>query len=93
MQAKYLADHVGEEFKGMISGVTEWGIFVELSENRCEGMIRLRDLDGDFYSFDEKSMTVVGSQTGITLRLGDEVNVRVRRVSVIKKQIDLELLA
>ena len=93
MQTKYLAKHVGEEFEGMISGVTEWGIYVELKENRCEGMIRLRDMDDDFYSFDEKTMTVIGSTTGNELRLGDEINVRVRRVSVEKRQIDLELLA
>ena len=93
MQTKYLAKHVGEEFEGMISGVTEWGVYVELKENRCEGMIRLRDMDDDFYTFDEKTMTVIGSTTGNELRLGDEVNVRVRRVSVEKRQIDLELLA
>lgn len=93
MQAKYLAEHVGEEFVGLISGVTEWGIYVELKENRCEGMIRLRDMDDDFYAFDEKTMTVAGSTTGNELRLGDEINVRVRRVSVEKRQIDLELLA
>ncbi len=93
MQAKYLAGHVGEEFEGLITGVTEWGIYVELKENRCEGMIRLRDMDDDFYAFDEKTMTVTRSTTGNTLRLGDELNVRVRRVSVEKRQIDLELLA
>ena len=93
MQTKYLADHVGESFEGMITGVTEWGVYVELKENRCEGMIRLRDMDDDFYAFDEKTMTVTGSLTGNTLRLGDDLNVRVRRVSVEKRQIDLELLA
>lgn len=93
MQTKYLAKHVGEEFEGMISGVTEWGVYVELKENRCEGMIRLRDMDDDFYTFDEKTMTVIGSTTGNELRLGDEINVRVRKVSIEKRQIDLELLA
>lgn len=93
MQSKYLADHVGEQFEGLITGVTEWGVYVELKENRCEGMIRLRDMDDDFYAFDEKTMTVTGSLTGNSLRLGDEVNVRVRRVSVEKRQIDLELMA
>ena len=93
MQAKYLAEHVGEEFAGRISGVTEWGVFVELKENRCEGMIRLKDMNDDFYAFNEKTMTVSGSTTGNTLRLGDEINVRVKRVSVEKRQIDLELLA
>jgi ribonuclease R len=93
MQAKYLAEHVGEKFAGLISGVTEWGVFVELKENRCEGMIRLKDMNDDFYAFNEKTMTVSGSTTGNTLRLGDEINIRVKRVSVEKRQIDLKLLA
>jgi ribonuclease R len=92
MQAKWMADKVGEEFDGLISGVTEWGIFVEIKENKCEGMIRLRDLSDDFYSFDEDTMTVTGSTTGNEYRLGDEVRVRVKEVSVEKRQIDLVML-
>jgi ribonuclease R len=92
MQAKWMADKVGEEFEGLISGVTEWGIFVEIKENKCEGMIRLRDLSDDFYSFDEDTMTVTGSTTGNEYRLGDEVRIRVKEVSVEKRQIDLVML-
>jgi ribonuclease R len=92
MQAKWMADKVGEEFDGLISGVTEWGIFVEIKENKCEGMIRLRDLSDDFYSFDEDTMTVTGSTTGNEYRLGDEVRIRVKEVSVEKRQIDLVML-
>jgi ribonuclease R len=93
MQAKWMADKVGEEFDGLISGVTEWGIFVEIKENKCEGMIRLRDLSDDFYSFDEDTMTVTGSTTGNEYRLGDEVRIRVKEVSVEKRQIDLVMLS
>ena len=93
MQAKYMKDKVGQEFDGLISGVTEWGIFVEIKENKCEGMIRLRDLSDDFYSFDEDTMTVTGSTTGNEYRLGDEVRVRVKEVSVEKRQIDLVMLS
>jgi ribonuclease R len=93
MQAKYMKDRVGQEFDGLISGVTEWGIFVEIKENKCEGMIRLRDLSDDFYSFDEDTMTVTGSTTGNEYRLGDEVRVRVKEVSVEKRQIDLVMLS
>lgn len=89
MQAKYLQDHIGEEFDGLVSGVTEWGIFVEIKENKCEGMIRLKDLPDDFYDFDEDSMSVIGSTTGNAFRLGDAVKVKVLRVSLEKRQIDL----
>ncbi|MBL4585846.1 MAG: ribonuclease R [Flavobacteriales bacterium] len=89
MQAKYLQKHIGEEFEGLISGVTEWGIFVEIKENKCEGMIRLKDLPDDFYDYDEDSMSVIGSTTGNSYTLGDAVMVKVRDVSLEKRQIDL----
>jgi ribonuclease R len=89
MQAKYLQDHIGEEFEGLVSGVTEWGIFVEIKENKCEGMIRLQNLPDDFYDYDEDSMSVVGSTTGNSYTLGDAVLVKVVNVSLEKRQIDL----
>lgn len=92
MQAKYLKDKVGEEFLGLVSGVTEWGIFVEIKENKCEGMIRLRDLSDDFYAFDEDTMSVTGSGTGNSYTLGDEVVVKVLNVSLDKRQIDLAVV-
>lgn len=92
MQAKYLEDKIGQEFEGLVSGVTEWGIFVEIKENKCEGMIRLRDLPDDFYDFDEDSMSVIGSTTGNTYKLGDAVMVRVVDVSLEKRQIDLAVV-
>jgi exoribonuclease R len=89
MQAKYLQDHIGEEFEGLISGVTEWGIFVEIKANKCEGMIRLQNLPDDFYDYDEDSMSVIGSTTGNSYTLGDAVMVKVVNVSLEKRQIDL----
>lgn len=91
MQAKYLQDHIGEEFEGLISGVTEWGIFVEIKANKCEGMIRLQNLPDDFYDYDEDSMSVVGSTTGNSYTLGDAVMVKVVNVSLEKRQIDLSI--
>lgn len=89
MQAKYLQDKIGVEFEGLVSGVTEWGIFVEIKENKCEGLIRMKDLPDDFYDFDEESMSVVGATTGNSFTLGDAVIVKVLDVSLEKRQIDL----
>lgn len=89
MQAKYLKDHIGEEFEGLVSGVTEWGIFVEIKENKCEGMIRLKELPDDFYDYDEDTMSVIGATTGNSYTLGDAVMVKVMNVSLEKRQIDL----
>jgi ribonuclease R len=89
MQAKFLLSRVGDEFDGVITGVTDWGLYVEIKENRCEGMVRLRDLTDDFYDFDERTMTVTGSRTGRSYRLGDEMRVRVTAVSLEKKQVDM----
>lgn len=89
MQAKYLQDRIGDEFEGLVSGVTEWGIFVEIKENKCEGMIRMKDLPDDFYDFDEDSMSVIGATTGNSYTLGDAVIVKVLDVSLEKRQIDL----
>jgi len=91
MQAKYLINRIGEEFEGLISGVTEWGIFVEIKENKCEGMIRMRDLPDDFYEHDEATMSAVGTTTGNTYRLGDSVMIKVKGVSLEKRQIDLAI--
>lgn len=90
MQAKYLQDHIGEIFAGIVSGITEWGVYVELKVNKCEGMIRLRDLPGDFYEFKEKQYRVVGKRTRKTIALGDDVAVRVKDIDLFKKQIDFE---
>ncbi len=91
-QVQFLQDKIGVEFDGIISGVTEWGIFVELKENHCEGMIRMRDLQDDNYSFDEDNYCLRGRKTGRVLTLGDEVKIEVKRADLIKKQLDFALV-
>lgn len=89
-QVEFLEDKIGQEFKGVISGVTEWGLFVEIIENKCEGMIRLRDIKDDQYSFDADNYRMVGRRTGNVYSLGDPVNIIVKRADLIKKQLDFE---
>jgi ribonuclease R len=91
-QAEYLLDKVGQEFNGLISGVSKWGIFVELDGNKCEGMISLRDFDDDFYYLDEENYKVVGAQQGKEYQLGDPIRIRVKRIDLSKKQMDFELV-
>lgn len=88
MQVKYMKDHADEEFLGVISGATDWGLYVEIIENKCEGMIRLGDLDDDSYEFVEEEFAVVGRKTKNTYRLGDEVYVKVKNADLVKKHLD-----
>lgn len=76
-------------FDGLISGVTEWGIYVEIIETKCEGMIRLADMDDDFYEYDEKNYCVIGRRRKKIYTLGDQVRVRVKKTDVDKRLIDL----
>ncbi|MDR9458297.1 MAG: ribonuclease R [Salegentibacter sp.] len=92
MQVKYMQDHNDEEFLGVISGVTDWGIFVEIIQNKCEGMIRLRDLRDDHYEFDEENYAVVGRKTKKTYQLGDEVYVGVKNADLVKRHLDFKLI-
>ncbi|MFD0793838.1 ribonuclease R [Mucilaginibacter litoreus] len=91
-QAEYLKDQVGNNFTGIISGVTEWGMYVEIIENKCEGMIRLRDITDDFYTLDEKNYAIIGQRKKKIYQLGDEVQIRVKNVDLTKKQIDFTLV-
>ena len=91
-QAEYLRDQVGSIFNGIISGVTEWGMYVEIIENKCEGMIRLRDIADDFYTLDEKNYCIIGQRKKKVYQLGDEVKIKVRNVDLAKKQIDFTLI-
>jgi ribonuclease R len=90
-QAEYLQDKIGQSFKGLISGVSKWGIYVELEGNKCEGMISIRDLDDDFYYLDEDSYRVIGQHRGREFRLGDPVDIKVKKVDLQKKQMDFIL--
>jgi ribonuclease R/exosome complex exonuclease DIS3/RRP44 len=92
MQIKFMQDHQDREFIGVISGVTEWGIYVEIIENKCEGMVRIRDIKGDYYIFDEKQYAIVGERTGKTYQLGDEVVVMVKSTDLVKRHLDFSLI-
>ena len=91
-QVQYLTDKIGEEFDGVISGVTEWGIFVEIIENHCEGMVRLRELRDDNYYFDEDNYCLRGRKSGRVLTLGDTVRIEIKRADLVKKQLDFALV-
>jgi ribonuclease R len=91
-QVQFLQDKIGQEFDGMISGVTEWGIFVELIENHCEGMVRLRDLQDDAYYFDEDNYCLRGRKYNKVLTLGDKVRIEIKRADLVKKQLDFALV-
>ncbi len=91
-QVEYMRDHIGQIYDGVISGVTEWGIYVELNENKCEGMISIRELGNDYYMFDEKNYCIVGRTSGKKFQLGDPLTVRIARADLIKKQLDFQLV-
>jgi ribonuclease R/exosome complex exonuclease DIS3/RRP44 len=92
MQVKYMQDHKDEEFLGVISGVTEWGIYVEIIENKCEGMCRIREIRDDYYTFDDKQYALVGEVSKNMLQLGDEIYVKVKNADLVKKQLDFHYL-
>ena len=92
MQVKYMQDHQDQEFLGVISGVTEWGIYVEIISNKCEGMVRLQDLNDDRYEFDRDEYAVIGQRTKNVYQLGDEVYVKVKNADLVKKHLDFTML-
>jgi ribonuclease R len=91
-QAEFLQNNIGMEYNGIISGLTEWGMYVEIIENKCEGMIRLRDLNDDFYVLDEKNYCIIGQRRKKKYQLGDEVKILVKKVDLAKRQIDFSLV-
>jgi ribonuclease R len=92
-QVEYMSDRMGQVFDAVISGVTEWGIYAEIIENKCEGMIGIRSLGGDYFEFDEKNYCIIGQRTRKRYRLGDHVKVKVVRCNLEKKQMDYELVS
>lgn len=92
MQIKYMQNHDNRIFNGVISGVTEWGVYVEIIENKCEGMVRMRDMKQDHFIFDQTTYSAVGQRTGISYQLGDEVSVRVKNCDLVKKHLDFYLV-
>lgn len=91
-QAEYLQDKIGQLFEGLISGVSKWGLYVELKGNKCEGLVRYDDMPGDYYYLDEENFRVIGQESGRVLQLGDEVKVIVKNVNLLKRQMDFELI-
>ena len=91
-QVEFMNDHLGETFQGTISGVTEFGLYVEIDENKCEGMIPLRDLEGDYYDFDEKNYCLKGRRHHHCYNLGDSVKIQVARADLYRKQLDFKLI-
>lgn len=92
-QVEFMADKLGMEFEAVISGITEWGIYAEIVENKCEGMIPIRDLDDDFYEFDEKNYCLRGRRNKKTYQLGDPLVVKVARANLERKQLDFALIS
>lgn len=90
-QAEYLLARIGQTFEGIISGLTSWGIYVELKENKCEGLIGLRELSGDVFRFDKERYAVVGQRTGRKFRLGDELQVTIKSVDMDRRVVDFVL--
>lgn len=91
-QVEYMADRIGQVFDGVITGTTEWGLYVELSENKCEGLVPVRDLADDFYDYDEKNYCLIGRRHGNRYRLGDNVKVQVARADIEKRMLDFVIV-
>jgi VacB/RNase II family 3'-5' exoribonuclease len=92
MQVKYMQDHKDEVFDGVITGTTEWGIYVEISSNKCEGMVRIKDIKSDFYIFDEKQYAIIGQSSKKMYQLGDEVKIQVKKADLERKHLDFNLI-
>ncbi|MEG0559551.1 MAG: ribonuclease R [Muribaculaceae bacterium] len=91
-QVEYLGERLGEIYEGVISGVTEWGLYVELDENKCEGLVPVRDLEDDYYEFDEKNYCLIGRRKKGRYQLGDKVTIQIARADLVKKQLDFALI-
>lgn len=92
-QVEFLLDKTGQEFEGLISGVTEWGLYVEIIENHCEGMVRVKDLTDDIYTFDDENFCFHGRRTRKFYQLGDKVLIKIKKTDLLRKQVDFTLLA
>ena len=92
MQIKFMEHHIGHQFKGVISGVTERGIYVEIIENKCEGMVRIKDLPGDYFFYDDRQHCLVGERTNIIYQLGDLIQIKVEKADLIKRHLDFSIV-
>ena len=93
MQSKYLKNKIGKKFKGVISGVTEWGFYVEINKNKCEGLVRMSSIKGDYYIYDPKKHSITGRSKKKKFQLGDSVTIKIEEVNIDKKQIDFSLIS
>lgn len=91
-QVEYMSDKLGRVYDGVISGVTEWGLYVELNENKCEGLVPIRDLDDDYYEFDEKNYCLIGRRKKQQYRLGDPITIKVAQANLERKQLDFMMV-
>ena len=91
-QVEFMSDKLGRKYEGVISGVTEWGIYVEITENQCEGMINIRELGDDYYEYDEDNYCLKGRSTGKIYTLGDKVKIEVVKADLQKKQLDFRMV-
>lgn len=91
-QVEFMSDKLGMVFDGVISGVTEWGLYVELNENKCEGLVPMRDLDDDYYEFDDKNYCLIGRRKKHQYRLGDPITIKVAQANLERKQLDFQLV-
>ncbi len=91
-QVEFMSDKIGRTFKAVISGLAEWGIYAEIVENKCEGLVPMRELDDDFYEFDEKNYRLIGRRTKHEYRLGDEIEIKVIRTNLERKQLDFSIV-
>ena len=92
-QVEFMKDRVGEIFDGVITGVSKWGIYVEIDENKCEGMVRIRDIDDDFYYLDEENYQYIGQRKGKIYKLGDKVLIKVKNADVARKHLDFVFIS
>ena len=91
-QVEFMKDKLGQVFDGVVSGVTEWGLYVELNDNKCEGLVPIRDLDDDYYEFDDKNYCLLGRRTKRIYRLGETITVKVAQANLERKQLDFALV-
>ena len=92
-QIEFMADKIGKVYDGVISGISTWGIYVEIKENKCEGMIYIRDLEDDIYVYDEKNYCIVGRRTKKKYQIGDDVRIKVVRADLVKKYLDFSMVS
>ena len=92
MQVKYLKNKIGEQFLGTITGVTDWGLYVELDKNKCEGLIKTTSLKNDYFIFDKKTHCLIGNSTNIKYQLGQKVKIKILKADLERKQLDFSLV-